>query len=210
MALNAAFGASHKVEVAGCLPPVFGSYRPDLFDANKAVAWIHLLAKAQEPFVDFWLAETVTSIEEARVINDTLGENRKPLWMAYNLAEGQRKNAKPRLRNEEDTVEDAMKASLDMGVQAVLFNCNQPEDMERALKVAAKILKDKVPYGAYANAFAKPKVGAANEEITELRDLTPAEYAQYAIGWLELGATIIGGCCGIGPEHIKALRKLKN
>ncbi|MDG3085125.1 homocysteine S-methyltransferase family protein [Vibrio hannami] len=28
-----------------------------------------------------------------------------------------------------------------------------------------------------------------------------------AVKWSECGATIIGGCCGIGPEYIAALAK---
>ncbi len=65
-----------------------------------------------------------------------------------------------------------------------------------------------IPLGAYANAFL-PKDGRAqaNEELSELRDdLDPAGYLGFARAWAARGATIVGGCCGIGPEHIAALR----
>ena len=39
-------------------------------------------------------------------------------------------------------------------------------------------------------------------------DLSPAQYARFAAEWLETGATVIGGCCEVGPEHIKALDEL--
>jgi S-methylmethionine-dependent homocysteine/selenocysteine methylase len=35
--------------------------------------------------------------------------------------------------------------------------------------------------------------------------LTPDEYLQEAITWADRGAQLIGGCCGIGPEHISVL-----
>jgi S-methylmethionine-dependent homocysteine/selenocysteine methylase len=35
--------------------------------------------------------------------------------------------------------------------------------------------------------------------------LTPGEYLQHAITWADLGAQLIGGCCGTGPEHIRLL-----
>jgi homocysteine S-methyltransferase len=35
--------------------------------------------------------------------------------------------------------------------------------------------------------------------------LTPGEYLQQAITWAGHGAQLIGGCCGTGPEHIRAL-----
>ncbi|MED5488999.1 MAG: homocysteine S-methyltransferase family protein, partial [Pseudomonadota bacterium] len=42
--------------------------------------------------------------------------------------------------------------------------------------------------------------------LSEIRDdITPARYVEYVKTWVAAGATIIGGCCGIGPEHIKAI-----
>ncbi|WP_321872175.1 homocysteine S-methyltransferase family protein [Burkholderia ubonensis] len=47
----------------------------------------------------------------------------------------------------------------------------------------------------------------ANEELHGLRgDIDPPGYARWAEQWLALGAQIVGGCCGIGPDHIAALR----
>jgi S-methylmethionine-dependent homocysteine/selenocysteine methylase len=35
--------------------------------------------------------------------------------------------------------------------------------------------------------------------------LNPDQYLQEAIAWVDHGAQLIGGCCGIRPEHIKVL-----
>jgi S-methylmethionine-dependent homocysteine/selenocysteine methylase len=35
--------------------------------------------------------------------------------------------------------------------------------------------------------------------------LNPEEYLLEAVGWVDAGAQIIGGCCGVGPEHIRLL-----
>ena len=32
------------------------------------------------------------------------------------------------------------------------------------------------------------------------------DYLEYALKWIDKGVQIIGGCCGIGPEHIKVLK----
>ncbi len=37
--------------------------------------------------------------------------------------------------------------------------------------------------------------------------LTPEDFATQAQGWLEMGVQLIGGCCGIGPEHIRLLKE---
>ena len=55
-----------EVLVAGAIPPAFGSYRPDLFDAQRAQEITTHLVDAQQQYVDVWLAETVASLGEMR------------------------------------------------------------------------------------------------------------------------------------------------
>ena len=38
-------------------------------------------------------------------------------------------------------------------------------------------------------------------------DLGPDAYADYALGWVEQGAAIVGGCCEVGPAHIAAIAR---
>ncbi len=37
--------------------------------------------------------------------------------------------------------------------------------------------------------------------------MPPEAYLKEARGWVERGATVIGGCCGIGPAHIETLHR---
>lgn len=37
--------------------------------------------------------------------------------------------------------------------------------------------------------------------------ISPEDFASEAQQWLEAGAQVIGGCCGTGPEHIRALKE---
>lgn len=39
--------------------------------------------------------------------------------------------------------------------------------------------------------------------------IEPRELRRYAKGWVEQGAQVLGGCCGLSPEHIAALTPLK-
>ncbi len=64
--------------------------------------------------------------------------------------------------------------------------------------------------GVYANAFVplEPLI-EANAGLSDLRgDVTAQAYLQWARDWVARGARIVGGCCGVGPEHIAALRSL--
>ena len=83
--------------------------------------------------------------------------------------------------------------------------------MEPAILLAKKLTTVRF-IGVYANAFPPQQSGLdnANKEISRLRvNLTPIRYREFATNWMNAGATIIGGCCGIGPDHIKALYELK-
>jgi S-methylmethionine-dependent homocysteine/selenocysteine methylase len=212
MARKATEGARHPVQVAGSLPPLFGSYRPDLFDEAKAPAIIGPLIDGLSPHVDLWLAETQSALAEARFAKKMLAEDKRPFWVSFTLDDDNADLARPKLRSGE-SVAAAVTAMLELGVDAVLFNCCQPEIMEGAVD-AARAAREahgfKARIGIYANAFPPQREEAANEVLSDIRaDLTPARYAQFAKAWVQHGADIVGGCCGIGPEHIASLTALR-
>lgn len=208
--LAAEAAAPFGCRVAGSLPPVFGSYRPDLFDPTQAPALLRVLIDALDPHVDLWLAETLGSIAEAEVVAGALLGDDRPAWFAYTLMDGDEiLGDVPRLRSGEK-VGDAVSSAVDLGAAAILFNCSQPEVMGPAIDIALDRLHGlgtELPVGVYANAFAPQKKDAqANTTILESRsDLDPSGYLAFADDWRRRGATIIGGCCGIGPEHITEL-----
>jgi S-methylmethionine-dependent homocysteine/selenocysteine methylase len=63
--------------------------------------------------------------------------------------------------------------------------------------------------GVYANTFPPMKEDTeSNIGAATLRpELDPPTYLDFARVWVANGATIIGGCCGIGPRHIAALKQ---
>lgn len=212
VAREAADASATPVQVAGSLPPLFGSYRADFFNAGQVEILATPLIQGLEPMIDLWLAETESLIAEpvaVKAVVDKLCARKKPFWVAFTL-EDSLAITEPVLRSGE-TVAEAVKAMHDIGVDAVLFNCCQPEVIEQALRVARKTLTElgqpDFPLGAYANAFPpQPKDAKANDTTTQLRDdLTPADYLRWAKEWQKAGASLIGGCCGIGPEHIALL-----
>tara|TARA_Y100000031_G_scaffold103586_1_gene113832 strand:- start:53118 stop:54044 length:927 start_codon:yes stop_codon:yes gene_type:complete len=211
IAREVADNAPHSVAVAGCLPPVFGSYRPDLFDAATAKDLYAPLIAGQKDKVDFWIAETMASTQEASFVCEMLKTTDLPIWLAYTLSD-ELHDGEACLRSGE-TVQNAVKEALASNVNALLFNCSQPEVMEAALKVISD-MNISIPFGVYANTFPKkPKQYLANDSSrkVEMREeITPEVYLRFAKKWAACGATIIGGCCGIGPEHIKLLHALND
>jgi S-methylmethionine-dependent homocysteine/selenocysteine methylase len=192
--------------LAGSLPPALGSYRPDLFDAELAAPILAELVAGLSPHVDLWLAETLSTVAEAQLVRKVLGADARPLWLSFTLDDTSARSI-PALRSGE-TVAQAVRAAVALGAQTILFNCSQPEVMLEAVRAAkAELAGAPLDIGVYANAFPpQPKDAVANDGLDPIReDLTPQAYARFARSWAEAGASVIGGCCGVGPEHITAV-----
>jgi homocysteine S-methyltransferase len=126
----------------------------------------------------------------------------KPVWLSVSVHD--RDGTKLRSGEPAAGLRDVLAAAP---AAAVLANCSMPEAMLAAL-VELKGLG--LPFGAYANGFSEisslplPDSGAA-PDYTHRHDLTPEKYADFAMQWVALGATIVGGCCEVGPAHIRHL-----
>lgn len=202
-----------SVLVAGSIPPLFGSYRADLYKKERVTEIALPLIEGLGPHVDLWILETQSLIDEPVRIKSLIDQQteKKPLWVSFTLEDSE-ETREPLLRSGE-TVFEAVNAMVEIGVDAILFNCSQPEVIKKGIEVTsdqlASLNAQDIKIGAYANAFPPQlKNATANEGLSRLReDLTPYPYLDFAKQWIQKGATLIGGCCGIGPEHISVLSK---
>lgn len=211
LAREAVNKSNQKVVVAGSIPPALGSYRPDLFEPVQVKEITQTLFEAQEAYVDLWLAETVASIAEFEAISQVLSQTDKPCHYAFTLQDDV--SDIPRLRSGE-TVKEATLKLCKSGAAGIFFNCSIPEVMEQAIAEAKAIIDEQgidVAIGVFANSFTPIGVThEANDTIQSMRELSPEDYLEFAKQWHQAGATIIGGCCGIYPSHIKALAEWRD
>ena len=87
----------------------------------------------------------------------------------------------------------------EMGVSALLINCVPPDHVPGMISWLRDFTD--LPLGAYPNLGYLSAGGWRSAT-----GIGGAEYAELALGWREEGAQIIGGCCGVGPEHLAAAR----
>ncbi|RUV97218.1 homocysteine S-methyltransferase [Mesorhizobium sp. M1A.F.Ca.IN.022.07.1.1] len=191
-----------EAAIAGCLSPLFGSYAPALTISFEETLGIYRrIVAEQAEGVDLFLCETMASAEEARAAVTAACESGKPVWVSWTLAD----HGTPRLRSGE-SIAAAASALGDLPVAARLLNCCRPEAIAAALP---ELLALGGPVGAYANGFTSVealKHGGTVDVLHARHDLDPHAYADQAMGWVETGASIVGGCCEVGPAHIAALR----
>jgi S-methylmethionine-dependent homocysteine/selenocysteine methylase len=209
LALEARASSRRKVLIAGSLPPLRGSYRPDRVGPQDEIEALYReQADLLAPHVDLLLCETMSSAVEGRAAASAACLTGKPVWVAWTLHE----DRSGRLRSGE-SVETAAAALEGLPVSGCLANCCAPESITRAMPA---LRATGVPWiGGYANTFAPvPEDWALDGDretdgLLALRDdLDPERYAAHAADWLAQGATVVGGCCGTRPMHIARIRAL--
>lgn len=203
LAIAAVDALGADAAIAGSLPPLVGSFHPDsvlpVEDAAKQFAEI---AAHQTDYVDFFLCETMSSIREAQGALIGAATAGKPIWLSFTVDD----DDGTRLRSGE-TVAEAVEAIRGAPhLAAILLNCTRPEAVDQGIGFLAA---SGLPFGAYANGFTNIAEdytpGSTVTKLSTRTDLTPDAYAEFAMGWVEAGATIVGGCCEVGPAHIATL-----
>lgn len=197
---RAAFGAGR---IAGSMGPLMASYRPDLTQpVAEAAPKYAEIAAILGPHVDLILCETMASVEMARGAAIGARAAGRPVWLSVTVDDHDGS-----LLRSGEPIADLAGLVRDEQPAALLANCSVPEVMGRALMALAEF---GLPFGAYANGFTHIsgnflKDAPTVKELTHRHDLTPERYTEIAMGWVESGATIIGGCCEVGPAHIRHL-----
>ncbi|OIQ39077.1 MAG: homocysteine S-methyltransferase [Roseobacter sp. MedPE-SWde] len=186
--------------IAAALGPIGASYRPDLdIPLEKAKTLFSELVRLMEPKADLFLLETVSSVDHVRGALMGCAETEKPVWLAVSVNDddgGLLRSGEP--------VQDLAPVIEEFQPAAVLINCSRPEAIAAGLQIIKGFGRR---FGAYANGFTGITEGFLEEAPTvealeQRRDLGPVEYAAFVMGWVAGGASIVGGCCEVGPAHI--------
>lgn len=206
LAVQAREQSGRAVLIAGSLPPQRGSYRPDRVGSFAEIEPLYReQAELLAPYVDFFICETMSSSGEARAAASGAATTGKPVWVSWTLKD----HGEPVLRSGESLAQ-ATAALAGIGVSALLVNCSAPEALGRAVPELTRL--SNTPVGIYANAFTpipeKWNYDGDHSLPPPRQDLGPDDYARHARQWIESGARIIGGCCEIGPAHIRRLDQM--
>ena len=195
-----AASARSDVLVAGSMGPVGALIKPyGPLEAEDVKATFAEQAKAlADGGVDLLLIETMFAIEEttaafegARSVADL------PIVVSFSYDRGTRSmmGVKPK---------DVIKRYSEMGAALVGANCGTTlENMEAVVKEYATTVPN-FPL------WVKPNAGVPRMDIeTEqgVYDMSPEDMAAYALKYVELGARVVGGCCGNTPAHVAAIAK---
>ena len=196
LAKNAVAQSGESVKVAASIGPygaslADGSEYKGNYGVRKSVLkdfHARRLEKLILSSPDYLALETMPDISEVAILLELLDGCPIPFWISYSCREGNQTNAGQSFQEAVDVAQVAM---------AVGVNCTKPELITNLLQSA----KAEIPYIVYPNAG---KVWDA--EVREWLGVSTTGFAANLVDeWNNLGATIIGGCCGIGAKEISEM-----
>jgi S-methylmethionine-dependent homocysteine/selenocysteine methylase len=148
---------------------------------------IAYLAEAQ---VDLFLIETMNTIREAATaVKAATHIGGIPVVVSFVCG------VDGKLLSGESLV-DAARTVIDLGADVVGVNCVSTPQIKSCLDQIRALNTLTIAYGNIG--YADDEVGWVNTDAVD-----PEVYARYASEW---GAHIVGGCCGVMPEHISRLK----
>ena len=187
------------------LPPLVASYRPDTqLPLEQAIQEYRELIELQAENVDGFLAETIPSIAEATAVLTAADQAGVRVMLGLTVADDNGE-----LLRSGEPLADALAAIDDFEPLAVVINCSKPEVIAEAMAI---LRASRFAFGAYANGFTAIDAlepGGVVDVLEARQTSIPEQYAAFAAAeWLDAGASVIGGCCEVGPDHIRALSTL--
>ena len=164
---------------------------------------IRLLARAfEEDRPDLILLETLSLVRGSTYATvEALLETGLPVWLSFRRCRhgvcgvyGEHWGGP-----EGDAFGRAARRFEEMGVGALAINCVPPDHVTGMISWLRDFTD--LPLGVYPNLGYLSAAGWRHEA-----SIGGAEYAELALQWRNEGAQLIGGCCGVGPEHLAAAR----
>jgi S-methylmethionine-dependent homocysteine/selenocysteine methylase len=151
-----------------------------------------------ESGVDLIALEMINARSYGHAALQAAAETGLPVWLgvgAFRLDDGTLTGL-PDLGDGEG-FEDLVSALIDPALAAVTVMHSQPDVCLDAIEIIQRHFAG--PVGVYA------ETGGWQPPNWVFDGLAPAEYLEHAINWADHGARLIGGCCGVGPAHIRML-----
>lgn len=181
-------GSVSTTEQGGTVPPI------EVSRANFAEQ-VRLQAEAG---ADLFVLEMMRELEQTDAILDAVDATGLPVWVGWScVIEGD----EVWLLNREHLLVDALAAIEGRAVDVVAVMHTEVEDIDPCLDVVTENWDGPIGVYAHTGHFEPP-----NWVFTDT--IAPHAYGEACLGWVERGVQVIGGCCGIGPTHIRHLRSV--
>jgi 5-methyltetrahydrofolate--homocysteine methyltransferase len=185
-----------NISSTGQLLEPYGNYSESQFyDSFKEQAQV--LAEAG---VDGFIAETIFDLHEAVCAARACKDNFSLPVIASIAFTTETKGGRTIMGN---SAEDCAKSLTEAGADVIGANCGDLDPAQMAVVVSILKSATNKPILAQPNA-GKPRL----VDDKTVFEMAPADFAAGIAECLQAGASLVGGCCGTTPEHIRAVAEM--
>ena len=152
-----------------------------------------------EAGVDLILLEMMSNVRHAAAAIESAVSTGLPTWVGYSCKLNHERNEVSLLHGDGETFSQALASLVPLGGSLVSIMHTEVEGTASALNAVREHWSG--PLGAYPHSgnFTMPNWQFGNI-------ISPQDFLSEAQEWVQMGVQLIGGCCGIGPEHIRRLK----
>jgi len=146
---------------------------------------------------DFLAFETIPSLVEIKILSRLLIDTVKPAWISFSCKDDL-------YLNDGEKISKAAKILANhASVFAIGVNCTAPKYITNIIQTLKNSAPDKriIVYPNSGEVYL-----ADSKSWQGISD--PNLFQRMAKEWFESGADILGGCCRIGPDHIRKIKAL--
>ena len=190
--------SNNKTKLLGSIAPLEDCYQPKLFP-GKDIARIEFKQIGEwlvNEDIDIFLLETMNNIDEIQTCLESISSFNLPVWTSFVLRDSKRLLSGALLKEAIDLVSK-------YDVDCLLLNCNPLDRTQDAINLVSKTWKK--DWGIYPNlGIGEPSPDGIIRTIH-----SDKIFSNLIQNTINLGGTVLGGCCGSNPNHIKLISRLK-
>jgi methionine synthase I (cobalamin-dependent) len=158
-----------------------------------------------EAGVDFLIAEPTGELQQRKLVFEAAAASGLPFWAGYKCHLDERTQTVLSSYESNMPLAEELEVLLPLGGDVVSIFHSDMDDTTRALPVVKS--KWQGPICVYPEAGRRDYVyGLADPKETNKH--TIEQWLAFARRWKAEGVRVIGGCCGIGVEYIRALQEI--
>jgi homocysteine S-methyltransferase len=190
-----------NAKVLGSVAPLEDCYTPEHAPREDICRYEHdrMIRALIEAGVDLIWIETMGTLREAEAAAGAARELASGMWAINFLTQGE---GRPGELVSGESLVDLLPTLHD--AWSVGVNCLPAPEAAREIKLLRQLL----PVGMRIACYANTGKQFSDDRWTKTDAESPERYAAYAGEWIDVGADIVGGCCGTNPETIRAVARL--
>ena len=175
-----------SVLVAGSIAPLEDCYSPELVPPVSQIEAVYAeqIALLADSGVDLIILETMINIDEAIIGAQHAHKSGLPYLISFTADEGRLLDGTALIH--------AVEQIQAFQPATVMLNCRRPDVITEHLQLISTI--PLLTLGAYGNGSGRP--GGDTGWLWDSTELSDPSYISEVERWLDIGARIVGGCCG--------------